>query len=524
MIKKLIILGILLLVSVPAFGQHLDTAWVRIYDGPYTSGYDRAKAIAVDDSGNVHVTGFIDATKYGGGGDYATIKYDPKGISLWLNTYNGPGDYTDVATDIAVDDSGNVFVTGYSSSISMDYYTIGYDKDGGLLGYNRYDGPAGGSDQARAIAVDGSGNVYVTGYSDGGGGGTGYDFATIKYDLFLFRTWVRRYSSGTGYTWDEATAIAVDGSGNVYVTGFSGGYPNNNYTTIKYDASGTQLWVVGYNGPGYGEDKAYAIAVDGSGNVYVTGYSEGSGTERDYATIKYNSSGVQQWVRRYNGPGNGRDEATAIAVDSCSNVYVTGVSEGDYLTIKYDASGNLVCSALYNGPGNGYDRATDIVLEGCNNFFVTGYSGGTGTNYDYATIRYDSSCNQIWVRRYNGSGNSGDEANAIAFGFAKNRYGNIYVTGYSVVSWENYATIRYAQFKCGDANCDGKVSVSDVTWLINYLFQGGPPPCPIPQSGDVNCDGTISVADVTYLINYLFKGGPPPCDTNNDGVPDCYGQ
>lgn len=394
---------------------------MRFYDGPQTNGYDRAKAIAVDDSGNVRVTGFIDVTKYGDGGDYATIKYDPKGISLWLDTYNGPGDYTDAATDIAVDDSGNVFVTGYSSPSpppgSADYYTIGYDKDGGLIGYDRYDGPASGSDKARAITVDASGNVYVTGYSDGGG--TGYDFLTIKYDLFLFRTWVKRYSSGTGYTWDEATAIAVDGSG---------------------------------------------------------------------------------------------------------NVYVTGVSEGDYLTIKYDASGNLLCSARYNGPGNGFDRATDIALEDCNNFFVTGYSyGGTGTYDDYATIRYNSSCNQIWVRRYNGSGNFGDEANAIAFGFAKNRYGNIYVTGYSTVSWETYATIRYAQFKCGDANCDGNVSVSDVSYLINYLFKGGPPPCPILQSGDVNCDGVVSISDVNYLINYLFKGGPPPCDTSGDGNPDCYG-
>jgi hypothetical protein len=336
--------------------------------------------------------------------------------------YDGPQiNGYDSAKAIAVDDSGNVFVTGYSSPSpppgSADYYTIGYDKDGGLIGYDRYDGPAGGSGKARAITVDASGNVYVTGYSDGGG--TGYDFLTMKYDLFLFRTWVKRYSSGTGYSWDEATAIAVDGSG----------------------------------------------------NVYVTGYSEGSGTERDYATIRYNSSGVQQWVRRYNGPGNSRDETTALAVDSCGNVYVTGVSEGDYLTIKYDASCNLVCSALYNGPGNGFDRATDIALEDCNNFFVTGYSyGGTGTYDDYATIRYNSSCNQVWVRRYNGSGNFGDEANAIAFGFAKNRYGNIYVTGYSTVSWENYATIRYAQFKCGDANCDGSVSVSDVSYLINYLF------------------------------------------------------
>lgn len=105
----------------------------------------------------------------------------------------------------------------------------------------------------------------------------------------------------------------------------------------------TQEWVARYNGPGNSGEFANSLAVDGSGNVYVTGYSTGSGTSVDYATIKYNSSGVQQWVARYNGPGNGIDEASSIAVDGSDNVYVTGRSEGlgttwDYATIKYSQS------------------------------------------------------------------------------------------------------------------------------------------------------------------------------------------
>src|SRR6266508_1725 len=115
------------------------------------------------------------------------------------------------------------------------------------------------------------------------------------------------------------------------------------YATIKYNASGTQQWATVYNGPGNSDDVARAIAVDGSGNVFVTGYSIGSGTGYDFATIKYNSLGTQQWVDRYNGPGNGNDLPNgpyAIAVDASGNPYVTGESAGsngdrDYATIRY---------------------------------------------------------------------------------------------------------------------------------------------------------------------------------------------
>src|SRR5262249_56243017 len=109
------------------------------------------------------------------------------------------------------------------------------------------------------------------------------------------------------------------------------------YETGKYERSGQEQWVARYNGPGNGGDAANRMGSDSAGNVYVTGKSFGSGTDDDYATIKYDSFGQEQWVARYNGPGNGSDEADAIAIDSAGNVYVTGKSFGsgtddDYAT------------------------------------------------------------------------------------------------------------------------------------------------------------------------------------------------
>jgi len=137
---------------------------------------------------------------------------------------------------------------------------------------------------------------------------TGNTLARHELSAGVDTAWVRHYASGLAANSDEATAIAVDGSGNVYVTGSCVSFPSGyDYLTVKYNSSGSQLWVARYNGPANSRDDVSALAVDASGNVYVTGRSWGSTTEADYATIKYNSEGVEQWVTRYNDPGNSGD-------------------------------------------------------------------------------------------------------------------------------------------------------------------------------------------------------------------------
>jgi hypothetical protein len=297
--------------------------------------------------------------------------------------------------------------------------------------------------------VDGSGNVYVTGMS--AGSGSNFDYATVKYNSSGVQQWVQRYN-GTGNHEDAPQSIVLDNAGNVYVTGYSRNgitLGTEDYVTVKYNSAGTQQWVARFNSVADDKDCANSLAVDAAGNVYVTGESWGIGTYCDYATVKFNSAGVQQWVQRYNGPASYWDVAYSIALDYSGNLYVTGYSGGngtsdDYATIKYNSAGVQQWVQRYNGPGNSWDEGRALKADSSGNVYVTGYSRSTATfgSEDYATIKYNSNGVQQWVKRYNGSGNSYDYPQSIAV----DRSGNVYVTGGITVSGEyDYATIKYTQ-------------------------------------------------------------------------------
>jgi acyl-CoA thioesterase FadM len=195
-----------------------------------------------------------------------------------------------------------------------------------------------GWDMGYGIAVDGSGNVYVTGETEGGLDGNpsagGNDIFVVKYDSAGVKQWVRQLGTGG---WDVGYGIAVDGSGNVYVTGETegglDGNPSaggNDIFVVKYDSAGVKQWVRQLGTGGW--DVGYGIAVDGSGNVYVTGWTEGgldgnpSAGLTDIFVVKYDSAGVKQWVRQLGT--SGWDVGYGIAVDGSGNVYVTGETAG----------------------------------------------------------------------------------------------------------------------------------------------------------------------------------------------------
>ena len=137
----------------------------------------------------------------------------------------------------------------------------------------------------------------------------------------------------------------------------------------KYSSDGVPLWTNFYNGPGNGDDRALAVALDGSGNVVVTGFSTGIGSGYDYATIKYSSAGVPLWTNRYNGPGNSDDYAWTMAVDHSGNVIVTGWSPGsggvdDYATVKYICVPSPVMTGLELSNGAFQLRVDDVLQPG----------------------------------------------------------------------------------------------------------------------------------------------------------------
>jgi hypothetical protein len=162
----------------------------------------------------------------------------------------------------------------------------------------------------------------------------------------------------------------VDSGNDVIVTGDSlGAGSAHDYATIKYSGAGVPLWTNRYNGPWNGGDAAQAMALDGNNNVIVTGQSCGSGSSYDYATIKYSSAGVPLWTNRYNGSGNGNDYARGVAVDGRGNVIVAGYSTGsgseyDFATVKYICGSWPVMTSLQLTNGTFLIRVDDVSQPG----------------------------------------------------------------------------------------------------------------------------------------------------------------
>ncbi|GIV09305.1 MAG: hypothetical protein KatS3mg019_1396 [Fimbriimonadales bacterium] len=455
--------------------------WIR----HYTPG-DTAKAMVVDGGGNVYVTG--QGWQFGTGNDYVTVMYDRNGNMVWGQRYSGMGQPADdIANGIALDPAGNVIVTGTLTVAQLGYWgsaygTVKYYLNGAQAWVRRYFGPQTyySVDFANAIATDNLGNIYVTGGSRADF--SAEDIATVSYNPNGIERWVRRVQ-GDGFSQDSGYAIATTPRTNeIYVAGKQGSYG----TLIKYNSSGSQLWTtVETAWQGYFS----SMVVDTQGNVYVSGLQ--AGATANYVVIKYNSSGIRQWLRAYDGGGS--DYATAVQVDWEGNVYVTGYSQGagtgyDYVTIKYDRNGNQQWLRRYDF---GDDRAAAMAV-----WLLTGdvYVTGKSAN-KIATVHYNTNGDLMWVRRYEHR-----DGGAIGVALIETLEGqDVYVAG---STQSDFTIIKYPScYIAGDVNADCCVDDSD---LLAVLFAFGE--SNIDLSEDLNNDGAVDDADLLMVLFHFGNG------------------
>lgn len=376
--------------------------WIKYYGQSNSSSWDWANAITVGCEGNVYVVG----VRYFG--RYLTLKYNRKGDLLWVGGKDNDPVNGEINA-IAVDGSGNVYVTGRnkeSAGTEPDYATVKYSPDGIEQWIARYNGPVNGYDEAVAIALDNDGNIYVTGESSGAG--TSRDYLTIKYNPDGVEQWVARYD-GPGVSIDIATAIIVDGNGNSYVTGYiRGASTPTDILTIKYNTDGVEQWSVRYDGIDGDNDKVEAMEFDRLGYIILTESSVNTATGADFLTLKYDTEGLKQWHQTYDGPNNGKDEATDIVLDRYGNIYVTGRSAGpddENAAVKYDPNGVVKWIARYGR--HNFKESTKIAVDEWSNVYVIGNNA--------PLIKYNAIGEEQWRRGF------GDY---IAIDY----YGHLYIT------------------------------------------------------------------------------------------------
>ncbi len=358
---------------------------------------------------------------------------------------------------MAVDGSGNVYVAGYTTRTLpgqtfggglTDAFLRKYDATGNEV-WTRQFGTSS-TDLAYGVVADGLGNVYVAGYTTGtlpGQTSAGDPDAFVrKYDATGNQLWTRQFGSPGG---DEALGVAVDGLGNVYVAGHTGGtLPGQTSAggldafVRKYDATGNQLWTSQFGRSG--NDIARGVVADGLGNVYVAGVAYGtlpgqtSAGGGDSFVRKYDATGNILWTRQF-GNSTG-DVAYSVAADGLGNVYVAGHTQGtlpgqtsagssDAFVRKYDATGNELWARQF-GSSSG-DIAYGVAVDGLGNVYVAGVTPGTMPGQTLAggddafARKYDATGNELWTRQF------GSSSSDYAYGVAVDGLGNVYVAGFT---------------------------------------------------------------------------------------------
>src|SRR5688572_795113 len=261
---------------------------------------------------------------------YITVKYAPDGTEAWSRIYEGfvsHANESDRASAVAVDASGNVYVTGYSAEyaieafevIYLDAVTLKYSPEGELLWERRHRG-SGGNVQPSAIVLDSAGFAYVTGATWGNGG---FDVLLLKYDLEGNLLWSRN-GGRPGAWWDNAFAMALDPDGNIVLGGYTQPGDLDVYV-LKYGPDGSLLWEWTLDGASNVEE-VIDLTVDGEGNTYALAqYAPPLGRHLSLLTVKLDPTGALLWSDVYSGQSTG-DYAAGIALAPDGSVFTAGAA------------------------------------------------------------------------------------------------------------------------------------------------------------------------------------------------------
>ena len=470
------------------------------------------KSMAVDGYGNVYMTGEgqVDDARTG----YITVKYDSEGLQLWVAMYSRHEYFHWMPTALVVDDDGNVFVTGWSvSDENSDYATVKYDEGGQEIWAVTHTGNGifYNYDIAFAISLDDDGNVYITGHEEVDRYPLDYDIATVKYSPMGEEQWVVRYG-GHVETYCWAGFLNVDVNGRIIITGFEGmEYNNQDIITIAYSSDGHQLWCSRYDGPGNARDYASALAVNADGDMIITGGSVGIDTDSDYTTFKYDSSGNRQWERRFDGNKRELGRADALIADDRGHAYVSGSSGGAFVTIEYSSQGEAVWTACYDEGAGG--RVVDMALDHHGNVYITGEHriDPNEHDYDFLTIKYDSEGREEWTARYDRQLYGWSYVQDFPTAIAVDCFGHAYVTGSSPGggSGRAFVTIKYSPqgvqewiryYTSGEQNSDEATDVA------------------VDDDGSVYVLGNLRGVNPSFTLVKYNTGGHQEWVAYNDGT------
>ncbi|HYX26930.1 MAG TPA: SBBP repeat-containing protein [Pyrinomonadaceae bacterium] len=396
----------------------------------------------------------------------------PTNTTLVWNTFVGGLSIFESTSGIAADKSGNVYVAG-DSNVSWgapvraftngdDGFVAKLDANGNLI-WNTFLGGSS-SDEATGVTVDSSGNIYVVGWSSASWGSPvrgfsgGYDAWAAKVDATGHLIWNTFLGGpGTMTDFDYGRAIAVDDAGSVYVGGESPGTWGSPVTVAgfgsfiaKLDANGSLIW-----NSFLGSTGAFALALDGAGNVYAAGGGgcgwgtpiNGCSGDSEAFVAKLDANGKLKW-NTFLG-GTGYDFGYGVALDALGNVYVSGISAAswgspvrphtgggeDAFVAKLDPTGKRVWNTFLGG--NALDFGFALTVDPLGNSYVAGRSDAAwgspirsfaGGADDAFVAKLDPNGNLVWSMFLGGT--SYDQANAVTCS-----NGQIYVAGESDASW-----------------------------------------------------------------------------------------